>query len=390
MQQKPEIVFPDYTNSNLGIISSFLKYYQVACSTPSIPEIDRKLSSKKYRNIAFFLIDAMGTRILEENLPADSFLRSHLSKEITAVYPSTTVCVTSSFFSGLQPISHAWLAWSLYFKEWNQNIDVFPYRDSFSGDLIDRNEKNILKFMDFDTIFSKIESSTENKVKIHYVFTDVARPRLVALSEKYLTKIGSFESLLETALEKSKEPDENFIFGYFKSPDDLLHKNGLTHPSVSEFLEMADETFKNFADQFEDTLIIITADHGMQDMENHFHLNLIQPLNELLRNFPAGDPRAKSLYIKPGKEDLFAERFARECGDEFLLFKHEEFLSKHLLGEGPVHPKIKDFVGDFMACGIGHSDLLYAPEGAPGPREFKGHHAGLTAEEMLVPLIIVG
>jgi predicted AlkP superfamily pyrophosphatase or phosphodiesterase len=389
MQPKNQIIFPDYSNNNLGIISSLLRYYNIPCATPSISELDDELASKKYRNVVMVLMDAMGSRILEKNLSTDSFLRRNLRKELTAVYPCTTVCVTSSFFSGLQPVSHSWLAWSLYFKEWKQVIDLFPYRDSFTGDLIDRNEKNVLDFMNFDPILPKIEESTQGSVKIHCVFTDIARPRLVDLAGKYLTKIGSFESLLQTTLEKSREPGDHFIFSYYKSPDDLLHKNGLTHPEVSEFLEDIDRLFAEYADQFEDTLMIITADHGMQDINNHFYLNSVQPLNELLRNFPAGDPRAKFLYVHPGREDAFAERFKREFGNEFLLFSQDEFLSKKMLGEGRMHPKVKDFLGDFIACGIGNSDLLFAPDGFRPPKEFNGHHAGLTAEEMFVPLILV-
>ena len=71
--KKRKLFFQIYTNSNLGIISSFLKHYQVTCSTPSIPELDQKLSLKNYRNIVFFLIDAMGARILEKNLPGGQF-----------------------------------------------------------------------------------------------------------------------------------------------------------------------------------------------------------------------------------------------------------------------------------------------------------------------------
>ncbi len=388
MSKKMEIFFPDYSDCNLGIIASFLKHYQTVCSTPSIPEIDEKLASGKYRNVIIFLLDGMGTRILERNLPADSFLRGNCLRSLKAVYPSTTTCVMSSVLSGLQPVSHAWLAWSLYFKEWHQNIDLFPYRDAFTGEPIRRDEKNVLDFMDFRTIFPQIETSTDS-VNIHCVFTEISRPRLVDLTGNYLTKIGSFTSLLETTLQKSKEPGRNFIFSYYKSPDDLMHKNGVSHPLVSEFLAEADQIFQRYADQFKDSLIVITADHGMKDMETHFHLDAIPPINELLRDFPAGDPRAKMIPVQPGTEDRFAERFVREFGNEFLLFSREEFLSKGFLGSGAVHPKVRDFLGDFVACGVSSSDLLYAPPGARPAAELKGHHAGLTADEMLVPLILI-
>ena len=112
--QKPEILFPDYSNSNLGIISSYLRHYGLSPVSPSLPVVDQMLDQKHPRNIIFILIDALGSTILERHLPEKSFLRSHHVRDLTAGYPCTTVCVTSSFFSGLLPISHAWLAWSLF------------------------------------------------------------------------------------------------------------------------------------------------------------------------------------------------------------------------------------------------------------------------------------
>lgn len=389
MTEKFEIIFPDYADCNLGIIASILKHYQIEISTPSNPEIDRKLASGAYRNVIFFLLDGMGTRVLEKNLGADSFLRRNSLRSLKAVYPSTTTCVMSSLFSGLQPISHAWLAWSLYFREWHQNIDLFPYRDSFTGELIRREEKNVLDFMDFQPIFPCIEEATAGEVNIHCVFTEITRPRLMDLAANYLTKINSFSALAETALQKSRLPGQNFIFAYYKSPDDLMHRHGVTHPLVSEFLAEADRTLVAHAEQFEDALVIISADHGMLEMENHFRLDEIPPINELLREFPAGDPRAKMIPVQPGKEDLFAQRFKREFGDEFLLFSREEFLSRGFLGAGDVHPKVNDFLGDFVACGVGTSDLLYSPPGGKPAAALLGHHAGLTADEMLVPLILL-
>jgi len=388
MNFQQNIVCPDYNHSNLGIISSVLNYYAVPSSTKSSTDVDSLLAQKRPRNVIFLLIDAMGTGILNRHLPEDGFLRSHRRRDLTAVYPCTTVCVTSSFFSGLQPVSHAWLAWSLYFKEWDECIEVFPYRDAFTGEPIDPNEKNILDFMGFRTIFEQIEHNADRKIKIDCIFTDVARQRLVQIAGDRLTKAHTLEELFQNIELKCAEEGDHFIIGYWKSPDDLLHNNRLSHESVTEFLSKTDSLLEQYSPRFSDAVGIISADHGMQDIFNHFHLDQISPLSELMNHYPSGDPRAKAISVIPGKEDLFASRFERELGDEFILLSADEFLRRGFLGEGPLHPKVKDFLGSFIALGVGHSDLLYAPPGAKPPKEFKGHHAGLTEDEMQVPLIL--
>lgn len=60
------------------------------------------------------------------------------------------------------------------------------------------------------------------------------------------------------------------------------------------------------------------------------------------------------------------------------------------MGFGKTHSKTLDFIGDFVAIGIGSSLLRFKSMNSNQKRikKFIGHHAGLTPEEMLVPLII--
>ena len=386
--QKPEILFPDYSNCNLGIFSSYLKHYGLSPVSPSLPIVDQILDQKHPRNIVFILMDALGSTILERHLPPQSFLRSHHAGDLIAGYPCTTVCVTTSFFSGLLPISHAWLAWSLYFKEWNQCIEVYPYRDAFTGERINPEEKNILDSMGFETIFEQIEKATENQVKVECVFSDKVRTRQVQMAGKHLTSVPTFEEMLQAIDRKCQEKGEHIIICHWKSPDDLLHNFGLESEQVTTFLADSDRLLAKYVPHFADSSLIITADHGMQQIENHFRLDNIDPLNELLAHYPSGDPRAKAIAVLPGKQDLFANRLKQETGDEFLLVPAEEVIKKGFLGDGPVHPRIADFLGDFLVIGQSYSDLLYTPPGGRPPKLFKGHHAGLTKDEMLVPLIM--
>ncbi len=387
MINEPQLIFPDYQHSNLTIISAILDHYGICPQTPPSTDVAERFKRDKPRNVVFILMDAMGSAILERHLPPESFLRSHLIKDLVAVYPCTTVCVTSSMFSGLPPLSHAWLAWALYFKEWNRAIEVYPYRDTYTGEAIDLKAQNFLNFMDFESIFSKIERQTENVVEVDCIFTEIARPRLVQLAGKRLHKAASFDSMLKQINEKCAEPGSHFIIGYWKSPDDLLHVNGLMDEKVSAFMTAADTVLEEWLPQLSDASVVISADHGMQQMSHHFLLNQYPHLTELLRNVPAGDSRAKALYVKTGSEDLFASRFEREFGAEFLLLSQEEVIRRQFLGDGEIHPRTRDFIGDFLAMGIGTSDLLYSLPTRQATL-FQGHHAGLTPEEMRVPLIL--
>jgi predicted AlkP superfamily pyrophosphatase or phosphodiesterase len=383
-------VYPDESRSNLTIISSILESYGAGLAQPTCPEVDRLLKERPRRNLIFLLLDGMGSAILDSHLPAGGFLHSHKCADLTAVYPSTTVCVTSSFFSGIPPISHAWLAWQLYFAEWDQCIEMYSYRDAYFHEPVDLSQRNFLATMEYESIFARIERIAVNAPEISCIYTDITRRRLTEQAGERLIFASDFESLLMSTAKKCAEPGDHLIFAYWKSPDAILHPEGPRSETVTAFMESSDELLHQYTPTFADANLIVTADHGMLEMNNHFSLDQYPDLDGLLRNYPAGDGRAKMLYVQNGKEDLFAARFQREFGNEFMLLSADEVLNKGLLGSGPIHPRTRGFLGDFLAIGISRSDLVYQPEGARPPKLFLGHHAGLTAAEMMVPLILYG
>lgn len=96
-----------YEESITNLSCSILKYYGVVPKHKTIKEIDDVLSSKK--NVITILLDGLGSKVLEENLPMEAFLIKNKFMDINSVLPSTTVASTTSFLSGLNPIEHGWL-----------------------------------------------------------------------------------------------------------------------------------------------------------------------------------------------------------------------------------------------------------------------------------------
>ncbi len=105
----------------------------------------------------------------------------------------------------------------------------------------------------------------------------------------------------------------------------------------------------------------------------------------ILPAFP--EPRFISFFVKKHKMKQFEDAF-KKYEDKFLLFDREEFLKHKLLGTGIMHPKIDDFVGDYLAIAVSDSAMksIYLQNGK-WENEFLAHHSGLTEDEMLVPLI---
>ena len=87
-------VLPDYTNCGLNIASSVLRHFGAPCAHPTHPDVDALLGRKQYKNLVVMLFDGLGMATIADHLPKDSFLASHIARQMTAVFPSTTVAAT--------------------------------------------------------------------------------------------------------------------------------------------------------------------------------------------------------------------------------------------------------------------------------------------------------
>ena len=88
--------------------------------------------------------------------------------------------------------------------------------------------------------------------------------------------------------------------------------------------------------------------------------------------------------VKDGKKEEFRKLFRKYFGEHFMLMEHDEFLQSGLLGTGVPHPRTDGFVGDLVAVATDEYCIGETHEDA----EMIGIHAGLTKEEMEVPLIV--
>ncbi len=374
-----EIVYPNYENSILNIMASIQKHYNVETNNKSLNILDNVLT-KKYKNVILMVFDGMGVDMLEKNLSKDDFLRKNILANITSVYPSTTASAMTTYYSGLTPNEHGWLGWFLYFKEFCRCIDVFTNYDSFSGEFIERPHAGFT-LMPYTTIYEKINMSK--------CYT-IAPFDMDASGKSFIhTKVSSTDDLCLKIKELSEDEDNKFIFSYWHEPDNTMHESGCYAEKTKELIKSFNNQIQNMCNELDNTLIIISADHGHIDISEIIYLNEIKEIDECLIMPPSVEKRAVSFFVKPEMKELFKQRFEKKFSNDFILFTKEEVFEKNLLGYGISHTKTKDFIGDFFACGISDKMLYYKALNSKEIKNFLSSHAGLTKKEMIVPLIVI-
>ena len=149
----------NYKKSILNLTNSIMKHYKAKVNHSSSPTLDEYLKEDK-DNIILLIMDGMGNDYLEKFHP-DGFLLKHRKDIITSVFPCTTTAAIRTYESGLSPLEHGNLGWTLYFKETNKFINILPYRDDDTLIKISEDDFDYCKLMSYKSILDYIDENSQ-------------------------------------------------------------------------------------------------------------------------------------------------------------------------------------------------------------------------------------
>lgn len=383
--QNKNIVLPNYDHCILGTITSLLKYYNVNITHKSSEKLDKLLNEKNYKNVIFLILDGLGEHILN-NISPNGFLSNHKIDCVTSIYPSTTTAALTSYYSGKPPYETGWIAWSQYFKEYGRALDMFSHNESYLHESIKDPLIDVYKtILNYESIFDQIELASPD-VKTYEIEPEYAERRA-----KRSFRANNIDEIIDYINDLVNTSDKKFILAYSDNPDGLLHKYGTKSDNVKQFIKEAEGKIEKMCANFgDDTLVIISADHGHKDNEKFYTLLDYPEIQECFIMPPSFESRVLTFWVKDDMKELFVERFNNIFKDEFWLMTKEDFLDKyHFLGYGKKHPKIDDFIGNYIALSISSSMIRLETFLAHGKPIKKSDHCGLSKEEMEVPVIVV-
>ena len=384
---------PDYRHCLVNLSNSILKKFGAETTAETLPLADQYLEGE-YQNVVALLLDAMGISILEKHLEKDGFFRSHLAGAFDSVYPPTTVAATTSMLSGLYPNEHGWLGWDVFYPQIGKNVTVFTNTEQ-----LQEKEGAVPMTADPDGTKRWTEDSLEKAVPAAEYHVASRYTPYQNIIEKIRESGGnayavtpfippcpkSMEAILNRVEALCREPGKKFIYAYWEEPDSTMHRTGTgsekTHAKMRELEKAVEKTISRLTD----TLFMIIADHGHMDSRNCCLTDYPEIMNCLVRR-PSFEPRTLNLFVKDEYRETFPEIFSRYFGDSFLLLTREEVLSEQLFGTGKNHEDLGRMIGDYVALAVSDRSIFNTHLEA---QEMPGGHAGLTREEIRVPLIVV-
>ena len=360
-------IYPDYQNSILNVSNSILKHYGAPTHYNGQADLDAILA-KKYKHIAVFLIDAMGAKIIDKHLKEDAFFRTHNLKTITTVCPSTTSAATTAFLSGVSPLQSGWFGWQQYFDKYKRHVILFKNEDYYTGEPL--NIKVLRDDLPYENIFSQIQRVNADVRTYTSIFEDRKR-KFLRLNE-----------LVRLVKHNFRKDEQNFTYAYYTELDSLMHEVGPSHRKSGRLLKRIERRIASLKRRMkDDCLVIVIADHGQIEIEDYNifdHKDLLATIS----GKPSIEGRFTSLNVID--EVGFKKYYEGNMTDFFDLYTKEEILSKHFFGLED-NSKYENFFGNYFLLAKDKYALSYHEEPI---NSHVGHHAGLTEEEMTIPLIV--
>lgn len=367
-------VLPDFKHGNLNVSATLAEFLGAENGNATLPALKAELS-KGYKNVVFICFDGMGTYPMECCLDENDYLRRHTVDTLTSTFPSTTTNATTSLTTNKLPLEHGWFWWSVYFDKIKRNVNIFLDTDSWTNEKLDTSDCSPLR--NYPYYFDQAGADCEYGINTVFPpFVKAAHPERNVQWNFETAKF--FDHIKQICGRDGKQ----FVYAYNNEPDHSMHENGVNCAKTRELLQEISRRTEELAKQTPNTLFIITADHGMIDIEDYVYLYKDDKLYGMLETYPYLEPRALAFKVKPECKKEFENYFTQKYGEDFTLFTSAELLERGLFGDRGDRTAL---LGDYIAVGTyTHKQAVIAPDNML----FKGHHTSLT-EEMLVPLILI-
>jgi hypothetical protein len=399
-------VYPHYAGHSILNLPNSLCHWLDAPPFGAAPLAPELLSApgSGFRQVILVLMDALALHRLQRWMKDGTAPVWHVLAQagslfpLTSICPSTTSAAITTLWTGRSAAEHGIAGYELWLKEYGVVANMILHAPiTFQGDAgsLARAGFQPETFISFPTLGAHLAAA---EIKT-YAFQHSSIVRS-GLSQMFLkdTRLQAFSTAADLwvnvrQLVESRPDERAYIWVYWSEVDHLSHLYGPDDERVAaEFGSFSTALQRLFLDRLspaarQDTLLILTADHGQVTTRKTLHNDLRHhaELTRRLHLLPTGENRLAYLYLRPGAVESAAEYIQRTWPGQFVLIDPAAAVSAGLFGPGEPHPRLLDRLGDQLLLAHGQHYLWWAEKENP----LLGRHGGLAADEMLVPYLAV-
>jgi hypothetical protein len=389
----PHAVLPDPEGFTIASIPSFVQT-ALGVRRNSDP-LSRALDAHSAESVLLLIIDGLGYRALETwrgrgIMPTLGRLADRGSYfPITSVFPSTTVTAMTTFSTGLSPLEHGMIGYRLFLRETSRITDMIRLRavEDGSSELTASNPA-IDGLLPAGNLCGRL---TASGVSTHVLLPrSIARSGLSQILYKGCSHVEPTVGLADMCVQARKilasSDGPTSVTMYWPGLDAVAHSRGPESESCAAEAASIDTILEHQLLRCpQGALLVVTSDHGFVTMaeSDYVELSAFESLADRLVRLPVGEPRASYFHTRDAADAR--SRLPQTLPGGLIRLGRDAVIENRLLGEGKPHPETLHRLGDEAIIAAGSAAIYHPYPGAP---RLRGMHGGLTADEMLVPLIV--
>lgn len=323
------------------------------------------------RQVVMLVLDGLGWNQLTARRALGRTLLGMAGGPITTVAPSTTATALCSLTTGTPPGEHG----------------VVGYRMNMGGEIL-----NVLKWATPAGDARRTHPPTDVQVVPPFCGE---RPRVISRAEFVSTgftmahlETSSYRSYrtastLVTEITAALREGCPFVYAYYDGIDKVSHEYGLGEHFDAEL---------NACDQIVATVqsllptgaaLVVTADHGQVHTGDKV-VELDADVSALVAQ-QSGEARFRWLHARPGESADLLVAATSAHGSQAWVVARQQTIDEHWFGPR-VSADAMSRLGDVAL--VARDEWAFQDRADTGPYQLVGRHGSLTADEMLVPLLV--
>ena len=370
---------------------------------------DSLTGPEKYDAVVLFLIDGFGWRFFEK-FQQESFLRSiaHLGRveKLTSQFPSTTAAHLTTLHTGLPVGAHGVFEWTYYEPSLAALIQplLFSHGGTRERDTLKQIGARPRRIFPTATFYQSLKKmGIPTTIYQHREITPSSYGDVLMAGARVTGYKTLPEALVTLAEDLTRSNQPGYYMLYNDKVDAISHEYGPDSSQTAAEIQMLLLTMetifqKAMALSHKKILCLLTADHGQSETDpgTTIYLNRdprFKGFEAFLRTdqhgqpiIPAGSPRDFFLYIRPGRLDEALDYLAPRLEGQAKVRKVTDLAAEGYFGP-LVSPKFRLRAGDLVILPHRYESVWWY-EKDHYEQKYYGHHGGLTAQEMEIPLLI--
>jgi Type I phosphodiesterase / nucleotide pyrophosphatase len=327
------------------------------------------------------LVDGLGHLNLAERGGHAPFLRSLLasSRSLLSTFPSTTATAVAAFGTGRGPGETGMLGYTVRVPETGQLGNLVSWTEMPPPE----------QWQPHPTVFERLVADGVRVTSVGPARFHGSGLTGAALRGAAYAPAESLGARVDAVVRALREPGLTYL--YWHDVDKTGHHHGWGSWQWGEALAELDFELGRLARSLpRDTLLVVTADHGMVDVDPARRRDVgTDPVLGAQVGTTGGEPRALHLHVERGADpEVVAARWRDELGDDAVVRTRDDAVDAGWFG--PVDPRVRPVVGDVVVAMTGAATVVDSRTQTPASIALRGVHGSLTAREMLVPLLVLG